>query len=161
MSCYQFRCLQSSLFSLSELKAKSENEQMSVVKEFNNCLTWFELRDFIWDLKLVFPFRCWLGNKWQQPCTVLLSLQTRGSSSRNLCIAGGTSSYCADFGMRFVFWMCSYIPVEAFFPASVSGSHTLQLVSCWESSMRQLVTSNSRARPRLFFSKVFAHYASY
>lgn len=47
-------CLQSAVYSISELKADSENECMSTILEMNNYLTGFNLGDVIWDLQWVF-----------------------------------------------------------------------------------------------------------
>lgn len=144
----------SSIFCLQFIRIKSKEWKRtdSTVMEFKNCSIWFELGDFIWDLQLAFAFRCWLGNRWQQPCTVLLSLQSRGSSSCNIRIARGMSSYCTDFRVGFVFRICSYTPLEAFFQTSVCSGYTLQLASFWEAiSDKEL---QSKTKP--FFSEVLA-----
>lgn len=51
MSCYRLPCLQSAVYSVSELKANNENEHMSTILEMNNYLTGFNLGDVKWDLQ--------------------------------------------------------------------------------------------------------------
>lgn len=54
MSCCRLPCLQSAVYSVSELKANSENDHMSTILEMNNYLTGFNLADVTWDLQWVF-----------------------------------------------------------------------------------------------------------
>lgn len=150
MSCYRLPCLQSAVYRVSELKANSENEQMSTILEMNNYLTGFNLGDFIWDLQWVFAV---LGKRWQHQKYLAFFFAARSSSIASTCIARDMSSYCTGFRVGFVFWICNYTPAEVFFHASVYWSYALQLASCWEANMKQLVLMNSRARPRHLFSK--------